>query len=210
MIFGRVELLPYWVAAVLVAVTLHEYAHAWTADRLGDPTPRSQGRLSLNPLVHLDPLGSLLLVLVGFGWAKPVPVNPRYFDDWRRGMLLVAAAGPLSNIALLFLVGALVQVGVLPLRGPVGTFVQFLGFINAILAVFNLLPLHPLDGSRILTGLLPAEPAAAYDRLAPYGPPILLALILLPRIVPGASLFSVVLRPAYLWLFARAFGAAGL
>jgi Zn-dependent protease len=210
MIFGSPQSLPYWIAAVVIAITMHEYAHAWTADRLGDPTPRSLGRLSLNPLVHLDPLGSLLLVTVGFGWAKPVPVDPRYFSDWRRGMLVVAAAGPLSNITLLFVVGLLAQVRLLPQSGPAGTFVVFLGFINAILAVFNLLPLPPLDGSRILAGLLPPAQATAYDRLAPYGPPVLLALIMLPWIIPGLSLFRLVLRPAYLWLFARAFGAAAL
>src|SRR5512134_1764035 len=100
MILGNLESLPYRIVALLVAVTIHEFAHAWTADRLGDPTPRMRGRLSLNPIVHLDLLGSLLLVIAGFGWAKPVEVNPRNFQNWRMGMLVTAGAGPLANILL--------------------------------------------------------------------------------------------------------------
>ncbi|MDR7567247.1 MAG: site-2 protease family protein, partial [Armatimonadota bacterium] len=149
--------LPHLLAtavALLVAVTVHEYAHAYTAVRLGDPTPKRLGRLTLNPLAHLDPWGTLLLLLAGFGWAKPVPVNPAYFADPRRGMLMVAAAGPLANLALLGALGALARAGTVPELGWLGELWLRLLYVNAVLAVFNLLPVPPLDGSRILGALL--------------------------------------------------------
>ncbi len=173
------------LVALLIAATVHEFAHAWMADRLGDPTPRLRGRLSLNPLVHLDLIGSLLLLLVGFGWAKPVEVNPRNFAHWRQGMMLVAAAGPLANVTLLFLLGLVVQGGVVA-DGLLGRLVFTIMVINAVLAVFNLLPIPPLDGSRILAGLLPPRQALAYDRLQPYGPLVLLAVLVLPGNLVGA------------------------
>lgn len=192
------------IAAILVAVTVHEFAHAWTADRLGDPTPRLRGRLSLNPVVHLDLVGSLLLLLAGFGWAKPVEVDPRHFRNWRQGMLLVAAAGPLSNVTLALLVGAGYQLGVLEPPGLLTQFAFTLITINAVLAVFNLLPVPPLDGSRILSGLLPPAQAVRYDRLAVYGPLVLLALILLPGNLMGRLLW-----PPVTWLVRLAVGPGG-
>src|SRR5438132_14196440 len=111
--FGDVSLLPYVVVALIVAATVHEYAHAYVADRLGDPTPRAQGRLTLNPLAHLDPVGALLILIFRFGWAKPVPINPANFTNWRRDTMLVAAAGPLANITLLFIVGIPYKLGLL-------------------------------------------------------------------------------------------------
>src|SRR3989442_5944916 len=108
-----VSVLPYVAVALIVAATVHEYAHAYVADRLGDPTPRAQGRLTLNPLAHLDPVGSLLILLLGFGYAKPVPINPTNFRDWRRDTMLVAVAGPPAQITLLFFVGGAFKNGVL-------------------------------------------------------------------------------------------------
>ncbi|MDR7420610.1 MAG: site-2 protease family protein [Armatimonadota bacterium] len=202
MIFGDLRSLPYRIVAILVAVTVHEFAHAWSADRLGDPTPRVRGRLSLNPIVHLDPIGTLLLLVAGFGWAKPVEVNPRYFSNWRRGMLAVAAAGPIANIVVMLIVGFIVQLGVVSAGTPLVPLIRSLLVINAVLAVFNLLPIHPLDGSKIVSSLLPPQQAIAYDRLAAYGPLVLLVLILLP-----GNAFGHIVGPAVEWLIGLAVGA---
>jgi Zn-dependent protease len=205
MMLGNLRTLPYLIISFLVAVTVHEYAHAWMADRLGDPTPRMRGRLSLNPVVHLDVVGTLLLIVAGFGWAKPVEVNPRYFSNWRRGMLVVAAAGPLSNITVVFLVGLLFQLGVFGIGSALGGLAYTMIFINAMLAVFNLIPVPPLDGSRIVSGLLPPAQAVTYDRLAPYGPLVLLVLILLPGNIIGH-----LIRPGINWLATLALGGGPL
>jgi Zn-dependent protease len=201
---GPATLLPV-VAAFLVAVTVHEFAHAWMADRLGDPTPRLRGRLSLNPLVHLDLLGTLLLLFAGFGWAKPVEVNPRHFSNWRRGMLIVAAAGPLSNVSVAFAAGALFQLGLTEAAPALGRLAYAVVYVNAMLAVFNLLPIPPLDGSRILSNVLPPAQATAYERLAPYGPLVLLVLVMMPGNVIGH-----LIRPGINWLAAGALGGLRL
>jgi Zn-dependent protease len=186
---------------VLIAITIHEYAHAWAADKLGDPTPRLRGRLTLNPLKHLDVMGTLLLLLVGFGWAKPVEINPRYFSDWRRSVMVVASAGPLSNIVLAFVLGLAFKTGLLPGDSFAGAFVSFLIRINIALAIFNLIPIHPLDGSKILSGLLPPEQAQAFDRMAPYGTVILLVLLIMP-----GNLIGDLLRGPTSWLYRQAVG----
>src|SRR5437016_8484284 len=143
--FGDVSLLPYVVVALIVAATVHEYAHAYVADRLGDPTPRAQGRLTLNPLAHLDPVGALLILIFRFGWAKPVPINPAHFTNWRRDTMLVAAAGPLANITLLFIVAIPYKLGLLCIAAaaamPIDRLLQVMLQINAMLAVFNLIPI---------------------------------------------------------------------
>jgi Zn-dependent protease len=203
-IFGSAETLVFRVVALLVAATVHEYAHALMADRLGDDTPRLMGRLSLNPIVHLDLLGSILLLLAGFGWAKPVQVNPRNFADWRKGMMLVAAAGPLANVTLLFALGLLFQLSLLPAQGLLGRLVFETMFINAMLAVFNLLPIPPLDGSKILSGLLPPAQAMRYERLQQYGPLLLLIIIMLP-----GRVFGQLIMPPILWLVGQALGRGG-
>ena len=202
--FGDVSLLPYVVVALVVAATVHEYAHAYVADRLGDPTPRAQGRLTLNPLAHLDPVGALLILIFRFGWAKPVPINPANFTNWRRDTMLVAAAGPLANITLLFIVGIPYKLGLLDIGAaaaamPIDRLLQVMLQINAMLAVFNLIPIPPLDGSKILMGLLPPAQAVTYARLQPYGTWILLLLVF-------TSAASIVLVGPMQWLIEQATG----
>jgi Zn-dependent protease len=204
MAFVDPSTLPYLAVALLAAVTVHEYAHAYVADRLGDPTPRNYGRLTLNPLAHLDLVGSLLILLVGFGWAKPVPVNPSNFSNWRRDTLIVAAAGPLANVTLLFVLGVPFKLGLLDPHGagaalPLGLLLLITMQINAMLAVFNLIPVPPLDGSKILMGVLPPAQAATYARLQPYGTMVLLVLVLTNtlRLLSGPMQ----------WLVAQATGA---
>ena len=196
--------LVYVAVALVVAATVHEYAHAYVADRLGDPTPRAMGRLTLNPLPHLDPVGTLMILLLGFGWAKPVQINPTHFANWRRDSMLVAAAGPLANVTLLFVLGAPFKLGLLELPllspiPPVGRLLIIAIQLNAMLAVFNLIPVPPLDGSKILMGLLPPAQAISYARLQPYGVLILVALIF-------SRLLSAVLMPPMTWLIAQATG----
>lgn len=183
---------PPFIIAILVALTVHEWAHAFVADRLGDPTPRSEGRLTLNPIAHLDPVGTLLFFLVSFGWGKPVPVNARYFKHYKRDTALVAIAGPVSNLILAIL--ALVFINhVLPLFVSVGStdriglFLSEVFFnlvlINLSLMAFNLLPIAPLDGSKVLEAFIPLRHEDAYHRFMQRGPMILLALLILERAV---------------------------
>jgi Zn-dependent protease len=208
MLSGDFSSLPYVAVALLAAVTVHEYAHAYVADRLGDPTPRAHGRLTLNPLAHLDPLGSLLILLAGFGWAKPVPITPTNFVNWRRDTVIVAAAGPLANVTLLFVLGLPFKLGLLSPRGadvalPIVTLLFITMQINTMLAVFNLIPVPPLDGSKILVGLLPPAQAAAYARLQPYGTLVLMVLIILAY-TSGLRLLGAPMQ----WLFTQATGFA--
>jgi Zn-dependent protease len=151
--------------ALLIALTIHEYAHACVSDSLGDPTPGLQGRLTLNPLAHLDIIGTLMLVLCGFGWAKPVEIDPRYYKDFRSGQLKVAAAGPVANLFLCF-----VAVLIMTARGSLGMssnmvnqFLYWLMLYNVWFAFFNLIPIPPLDGSKILETFMDYETAYKYE-----------------------------------------------
>ncbi len=181
------------MSILLISISIHESAHAWSADRLGDPSSRLQGRVTLNPLKHLDPVGSLLFPLLGivlggvvFGWAKPVPVFTHNLKHPRRDHALIAAAGPASNVllgALLVVIYKAMTLVVNPVGAgtdtPVGWFANFLYFgvlLNAVLAVFNLMPIPPLDGSWIISGLFPPL-ASLVDWIRPYGFVILIVLL---------------------------------
>lgn len=187
----------------LFAITVHEVSHGWVADRCGDPTARLMGRLTLNPLRHLDPIGTLLLLVVGFGWAKPVPVNFANLRQIRHDMIWVAAAGPLSNFALALISGLLLRfLGTLPPDGgvvagaivvPISLMAAFSLYINVILGTFNLLPIPPLDGGRVLAGLLPPARSASLARLEPFGFLILIGLIFFTGF--GRLLHSVAIDP---------------
>jgi len=164
------------IPALLIAITFHEYAHARISDAMGDPTPRWTGRLSLNPMAHLDPVGLLMLWIFRFGWAKPVQINPSYYKNPKKGILLVSLAGPLSNLLLAFITLLLIKVGLF-YGGILYTFFQTLFVYNLVLAVFNLIPIPPLDGSKILTSLLPGRQSYAFSQIEPYGPFILIILV---------------------------------
>lgn len=178
----------FLVPVILLSLTVHEFSHALMADFLGDPTPRRMGRLSLNPLRHLEPVGTLLLFFAGFGWARPVLVDPGNFRVPQRAMLSVAMAGPLSNVALAFsgAAGCKLLAMSLPIFAPGGlvviiiaTVLQTLMTINLSLALFNLLPFPPLDGSRIVSYLLPARYRLQYRQFEELAPMILLLLFAL-------------------------------
>jgi Zn-dependent protease len=167
-----------WLPAVLIALTFHEYAHGLVADWLGDPTPRYQGRLTLNPLVHLDPLGFILLLLVHFGWAKPVQVNPLNFrGDRYRGMVLVGLAGAGMNLLVAFTATLIATLDNIPAGGSgyLSAIMEGIILINIYLAVFNLIPIPPLDGSQVLAGLL--RNSEIVYTLQRYGYIILIVLI---------------------------------
>jgi len=194
--------LLFRAVALLIAAPFHEFAHGYAADRLGDPTPRRAGRLTLNPLAHLDPLGTILLVLTGFGWAKPVPIDPGNFPDWRRGLITVAAAGPIANVVLAILFGLPFKLGLVAVGSPLARPLFVIVFINAVLAVFNLIPVPPLDGSKIMIGLLPGQLGIAYARLQAYGVLILIALI-------SFRITDLLVLPPLLWLVQLATGLGG-
>ena len=171
--------LIYRVPALLLALTIHEYAHAQTAYSLGDQTPKFMGRLSMNPLKHLDPVGAIMLVVVGFGWAKPVAINPYNFSDKKHGMLKVALAGPGSNLLLCFIATFLIYLmnsfGIL--TQGVYNFLMWTQLYNVWFAFFNLLPIPPLDGSKVLVELLSPKQAYEYSKIEPYSMYILIALL---------------------------------
>lgn len=162
---------------LLISIAIHEFAHAWTADRLGDPTPRAQGRVTLNPLAHLDPLGTIMLLITRFGWGKPVEFDPYNLKNPVQDTAIIALAGPLSNVVLASLLTLSLRLGLLsPDWLAVG--VQMTIFINIVLAIFNLVPVYPLDGSKILLAILPRNTAYEYDMfMHRYGMFVLLALI---------------------------------
>ncbi len=194
------------ILTLVIALTVHEFSHAFVADRFGDDTPRTNGRLTLNPLKHLDIIGSLMLVVAGFGWAKPVPVNPwRLKQHSPSAMMWVSLAGPGSNLLMAILAGLVLRTGLLPVQSTFSVlpspadFLLTFTFINLILVLFNIIPIAPLDGAKVLEFLLPGPLREGYSKLQPYGPMFLLILLfVLPRF--GIDVIGWFMTPAIIGL----------
>jgi len=201
-----------WLIALAVAITVHEFAHALAADRLGDPTPRLQGRLTLNPLAHLDPLGTLMLLIARFGWGKPVVFDPFNLKNPQRDAAMISFAGPVSNIALATALSLILRAFLSdPYAMVAYIIIQPIIIMNVFLAIFNLVPIHPLDGFKIVGGLLPAEYARQWQELESYGMIFLLFLVF--PVFGGASPISRVISPVInfvLSLLLPGVGAAGI
>jgi len=163
------------LVALVISLSVHEFAHAWVSDKLGDPTARYMGRVTLNPKAHIDPLGMLLLVVAGFGWGKPVPFNPLNLKYPKRDSALIALAGPASNFILAIVTAIILNF--VNVNSLVGGALYLLVFYNLLLGVFNLMPFHPLDGFKIVGGLLPNNLALQWYQMQPYGIIILVAFI---------------------------------
>ena len=192
---------PAFIIALLIAISVHEWAHGYVAYRLGDPTAKNEGRLTLNPLAHLDPIGTLVFIIAGFGWGKPVPIDPRYFRNVRRDSALTSLAGPASNFILawiafiLFLAvsGGSVRgsaMGLLQMQTSGNPFyeliIQVLAssiFVNLVLMAFNLLPIAPLDGSKIIHPFIPAQYEEMYHEFMRRGPIFLVLLLVFEYVV---------------------------
>lgn len=200
------------VLALVCGISFHEFSHAFTADRLGDPTARNLGRVSLNPLRHLEPFGALMLLFAGFGWGRPVPVNPyRLRNGPQKGQAIVAAAGPASNLLLAAIAAVPLRLGLTDWHSPfliprsieawgtteyLGLFLSSLIIFNVVLCVFNMLPIAPLDGFSVAVGLLPRDMAQPFARLEQYGPGILMILLVMPFVTAGhVSILHEVMSP---------------
>ncbi|SVA88409.1 uncharacterized protein METZ01_LOCUS141263 [marine metagenome] len=171
------EVLLLLVPVLIFALCFHEFAHAWVAYKLGDPTAKQSGRLTLNPLAHLDPMGSLMILIIGFGYAKPVPVDARYLKNPRTDMMKVAFAGPAANLLLAFVGGTIIRAHIV--GGSLILMLYLFTQINIMLAVFNMIPIPPLDGSQIFSGLMVRKNPNLVMKLQMYGPQILFGLILI-------------------------------
>lgn len=210
-LFTDPRMFLFWIIALVVAVTIHEFSHALAADRLGDPTPRAQGRLTLNPLAHLDPLGTLMLLLVRFGWGRPVQFDPFNLVNPRRDAAVISFAGPASNLILATLLSIFFRFSVNFDQIPLLLFEVLAPviYLNVLLAVFNLVPIHPLDGGKILVGLLPPEVARDWDKiLQQYG--LVLLLILILPLFGGVPLVGIIISPTINFILNLLLPAGGL
>jgi Zn-dependent protease len=206
------------ILALLIGIGFHEFCHAFAADSLGDTLPARQGRVTLNPFAHLDTAGTLMMLFIGFGWGKPVQFNPFGLKVRpKTATLLVSAAGPLSNFVAAGLLAVPIKLGYVPYINPlsidprylhlivhtrtdyIGLFLTTAVYFNIILGVFNLLPIHPLDGFKVVLGLLPDDLAQEWAKTAQYGIGILMALLLLPLVI-GYSPLTEVMGPSVRWL----------
>lgn len=194
---GALINLAAFTIALVVGITVHEFSHAWAAARLGDRTAQHQSRLTLNPLAHLDPVGTLLIFIAGFGWGKPTPVTPSNIRIGEKaGMAVVALAGPISNIIIAALAALPFRLGTLSSSGGIDVqMLQALVLWNVVLAIFNLLPIAPLDGFKVALGILPRALAALFARTERFGM-IILLLIVLADALFGVGILSRVLLPA--------------
>ena len=202
-----IEVLIILLPILIFSLCFHEFSHGYIAYRLGDHTAARNGRLTLNPMAHLDPIGSLMLLFVGFGWAKPVPVNPINFTNPRIDMMKVAFAGPASNLILAFLGGMIIRfvsiTGIM-IDGSLLQIIYFFMYINIALAVFNMIPVAPLDGSQIFGNLIAKNHPEFALKLQIYGPKILLGLILF-GIITNFSILGTLMNPFinfFMYLFA--------
>lgn len=201
-LFSNPLLFILTLISLLVAITIHEFSHAWVADFLGDPTPRLQGRLKLNPLVHIDNIGMLFLLFFGFGWGKPVQFDPFNLKDPRREAAIISIAGPSSNfilaviLSLLFKLFIILQLDFLIIIGSL-IFVPMIK-MNIVLGIFNLLPIHPMDGFKIVEGILPEEKAQEWKGLQRFG---MIFLILLIFPIGGKSMLDGILTPTVNFIF---------
>lgn len=206
-LFDRPLLFLLSAISIVITITIHEFAHALTADRLGDPTPGLQKRLTLNPLAHLDLLGTAMIFIVGFGWGKPVQYDPYNLKDPKRDGLIIALAGPMSNFILALVLSILIKLLtiVVPVDiNSIGLFsflpqlmLQLIVF-NIAIGVFNLIPIYPLDGFRVVGGLLPHEKSREWEGLSRYGI-IFLLLLLIP--IGQTSMLETVMRPILMFLY---------
>ena len=190
--------LAAFTVALVVGITVHEFSHAWAAARLGDRTAQRQGRLTLNPMAHLDPVGTLLIFIAGFGWGKPTPVTPSNIRIGEKaGMAVVALAGPISNIIVATLAAMPFRLGTLslPSNGIDAQMLQALVLWNVVLAVFNLLPIAPLDGFKVALGVLPRALAVPFARTERFGMIILLMVVLADAVL-NVGILSRILFPA--------------
>lgn len=199
-IFQQFDIFIFFVVALVIAITVHEFAHAWVATMLGDPTAKAGGRLTLNPLKHMDPMGTILLFLVGFGWGKPVPYNPNFVRYGKWGEMLIALAGPASNIVTAFVLAFpgriyLITNQALP-DEKIYVLLAMIVTLNIFLAAFNLIPIPPLDGSKVLYLILSSFGVSAYTiiRLEQMGPMLLLLLIFSDRLI-GTNIIFTALEP---------------
>ena len=210
---NAMQRIAVWALPVIFAITVHETAHGWVALRFGDPTARMLGRLTLNPIKHIDPVGTILvpgiLLMLGgiiFGWAKPVPITYENLRNPKRDMALVALGGPLSNLIMATFWVLIAQTGAW-FGGDVGLFLVYMAvagiFINIILMVLNLLPLPPLDGGRVAVGLLPGPASWQLSRIEPYGFPILVLLLV-------TGILGQILWPIVIWFLSMLGGMTGL
>lgn len=187
----------FWLGALVIAITIHEFAHAYAAERLGDPTPRLMGRLTLNPLAHLDPLGTLMLLLVRFGWGKPVQFDPFNLRYPRRDSAIISLAGPVSNLILATTCSVLLRLlftfHFSSLDNWIIGLLDNLIIMNVVLAIFNLVPIHPLDGFKIVEGILPEEYSRQWKELEGYG--LIFLLFLMFPIFGGQAPISRLISP---------------
>ncbi len=201
-LFSNPLLFIITLVSLLLAITIHEFSHAWVADYLGDPTPRLQGRLKLNPLVHIDNIGMIFLLFFGFGWGKPVEFDPYNLKDPRRDAALISIAGPSSNFILAIILSLLLKLFII-LQLDIMLIIGSLIFVpmiqmNILLGIFNLLPIHPMDGFKIVEGILPEERAREWAGLQRFG---MIFLIMLIFPIGGSSMLNGILMPMVRFFF---------